>query len=83
MISASDAIGIPAATCETAAEAKFRTLARNDGASLRSRPGTAGGVGVASGRQFLCTAYELTEAPHRLHTKDAASMMQFMAAEQT
>jgi hypothetical protein len=46
MISSSLAIGIPAATCETAAEAKLRTLVRNDGASWRVRSGGgAGGCG--------------------------------------
>jgi hypothetical protein len=33
MISSSLAIGIPAATCETAAEAKFLILVKNEGAS--------------------------------------------------
>ena len=39
MISSSLAIGIPAATCEMAAEAKLRTFSRKLGASVRARSG--------------------------------------------
>jgi hypothetical protein len=42
MISSSLHMGIPAATCEAAALAKFLILVKNEGASVRARSGGGG-----------------------------------------